>query len=102
MIDQAELLQITYAVLIVGLIFICLLVTKIINTLKKYQIKYAHYGYLIAAIIPLIEFVKALIKRLDWYGKSWYCSPFIYFWLIIFGYFIFQFIKNHRQQVTQE
>ena len=95
--DIVELQQLTYLVLAVGFIFICYIITKIITVIRKYNIPGAYYGYLIITLLPFFELIKIVIKQPTWYGKLWFYSPFLYFWLSLSAFFLFRFFQERKR-----
>ncbi|MBN2092803.1 hypothetical protein JW964_24495 [candidate division KSB1 bacterium] len=87
----------SYLVTIVGLLAVCYLLFRLIKALKKYDVKYARFAYLIVGIVPVYELIRTINLKYRWFEKEWYYSPFLYFWLIFFLFCIVQFIRESKK-----
>jgi hypothetical protein len=92
----AELQQLTIGVLVVGLGLIIFIFQRIIKIVQKQFGSAALWIYLILAAFAAFEFFRLLVLRPAWYTAAWYSSPFLYFWLILLGFSLVQYVKKKR------
>lgn len=91
-----ELQQLTIGVLVVGLGLIIFIFQRISKIVEKQLGPAAPRIYLILAAFTAFEVLRLLVLRPAWYDESWYFSPFLYFWLILFGFSLVQYFKKKR------